>query len=59
MTHEYSLYGTSHVIGCPVVMVTEDKLKADVLDNMPAAKCRDVCLSVFHCLNWFQELVRE
>ena len=44
-------------IGCPIVMCKAEKLKKDVFEDLPLSSRQDVCLSLFHCLNWFRELV--
>ena len=45
-------------VGCPVVLVSQDKLKMEVFEDLPITKKQDICVSLFHCLNWFREMVR-
>ena len=39
-------------------MCKAEKLNKDVFEDMPLSRRQDICLSLFHCLNWFRELVR-
>ena len=40
------------------MMCKAEKLNKDVFEDMPLSRRQDICLSLFHCLNWFGELVR-
>lgn len=40
------------------MMCKAEKLSKDVFEDMPLSRRQDICLSLFHCLNWFRELVR-
>ena len=41
------------------MLCTKAQLKFDVFEDLPAAKRQNVCLGLFHCINWFRELVSE
>ena len=43
--------------GCAIVMCKAEKLAKDVFEDLPLPRRQDVCLSLFHCLNWLRELV--
>ena len=43
--------------GSPSVMCSKEKLKTEVFEDLSMTKRQDICLSLFHLLNWFRELV--
>lgn len=38
-------------------MCSKEKLETEVFEDLPITKRHDICLSLFHLLNWFRELV--
>ena len=52
-----NLEGVDALLGCPVVLCSQEKLVAGVFEELPLQQRLDVCLSHFHCINWFRELV--
>ena len=52
-----NLEGVDALLGCPVVLCSQEKLVAGVFEGLPLQQRLDVCLSHFHCINWFRELV--
>lgn len=40
-------------------MCKAEKLNKDVFEDLPLLRRHDLCLSLFHCLNWFRELVSQ
>ena len=51
------MYVCVHIPGCPVVLCSEDTLTPEALEDLSLQKRQEICLSIFHCLNWFRELV--
>ena len=47
------------LLGCPVVLCSAAKLDLESFHDLPMVQKQYICASLFHCLNWFRELVRS
>ena len=61
----YCIHSVVHVnlinhislLGCPVVLCSAAKLDLESFHDLPMVQKQYICASLFHCLNWFRELI--
>eukprot|EP00731_Ephydatia_muelleri_P027407 Em0019g280a len=52
-----SLEAVDALLGCPIVMCPEEILRLSAFEGLPTSTKQDLCLVLFHCINWMRELV--